>query len=346
VEVADTHDDLSAFILPTNRQQPGAQVNSEVELHAPLKLSAENAENILKMKPLRPVPAPGGEEIPSAPAPPALPFGGPGEAMGILQTLVGASPLAIVAFDPEGVVTLWSPAAERTFGWSAEEALGQGLPFVPADRQEEFRALRQRALRGESFTEPALHRRRADGSPIVVSASIAPLRREDGTVYGILSLLAEVPDSHAAADAARGASASAGRNGERWLAGEAAPGTETVLLVEDVDTVRALAREILRLNGYTVIEARHAREALLLSEAHRGTIHLMLTDIVMPGMSGGELARRLRTQRPATRVLYMSGYADDAIFRHGVPEEEIAFLQKPFTAAVLSRKVRDVLDAP
>jgi two-component system cell cycle sensor histidine kinase/response regulator CckA len=113
-----------------------------------------------------------------------------------------------------------------------------------------------------------------------------------------------------------------------------------------VETVRALAREILRLNGYAVIEARHAREALLLSEAHRGPIHLMLTDIVMPGMSGGELARRLRAQRPATRVLYMSGYADDAIFRNALPGKETAFLEKPFTAAVLSRKVREVLDAP
>jgi PAS domain S-box-containing protein len=299
------------------------------------------------MKPLRPAPAPCGEEIPPASTSPTALSDGPVDADRILAALVAVSPLAIVAFDPEGQVTLWSPAAERTFGWSAEEALGQGLPFVPADRQEEFRELRRRALRGESFTEPELHRRRADGSPIVVSASTAPLRREDGTVCGILSFLTEVPDGGPAAaeEAARRATAAV-RDAGRWLAGNAAPGTETVLLVEDVDTVRALAREILRLNGYTVIEARHAREALLLSEAHRGPIHLMLTDVVMPGMSGGELARRLRTQRPATRVLCMSGYADDVLFRRGVQEEEIAFLQKPFTAAALSRKVREVLDAP
>jgi PAS domain S-box-containing protein len=305
-----------------------------------------NAENILVMNPLRPAPATGGEEIPSPSASPAFPFDGPGEALRFLDALIDAFPLAIVAFDPEGVVTLWSPAAERTFGWSPGEALGQSLPFVPADRQEEFRALRQRALRGESFTEPELHRRRADGSPIVVSASTAPLRRKDGTVYGILSVLTDVTDGKASLEPAARKGTAAGRDAERWLAGDAAPGTETVLLVEDVDTVRALAREILRLNGYTVIEARHGREALLLSEAHRGPIHLLLTDVMMPGMSGGELARRLRELRPEARVLYMSGYADDAIFRRALPGKEAAFLEKPFTAAALSRKVREVLDAP
>jgi len=297
------------------------------------------------MKPLRPVPAPGGDKIPSASASPAPPFDGPVDADRFLAALMSVSPSAIVAFDPDGVVTLWSPAAERTFGWRAEEALGQALPFVPADRQEEFRALRQRALRGESFTEPELHRRRADGSPVVVTASTAPIRRADGTVCGILSVLTELPDSHATVEPTVRKATVVVRDAQRWLAGDAAPGTETVLLVEDVDTVRALAREILRLNGYTVIEARHAREALLLSEAHRGPVHLLLTDVMMPGMSGGELARRLREARPEARILYMSGYADDAIFRRALPGKEAAFLEKPFTAAALSRKVREVLDA-
>jgi two-component system, cell cycle sensor histidine kinase and response regulator CckA len=123
------------------------------------------------------------------------------------------------------------------------------------------------------------------------------------------------------------------------------PGTETVLLVEDEEVVRLLAREILRMNGYTVLEARDGREALLLSEAHPGPIHLMLTDVVMPKMSGRELAERLVPKRPGTRVLYMSGYTDDAIVRHGVLEDGIAFLQKPFTARTLALKVRDVLDS-
>ena len=116
----------------------------------------------------------------------------------ILATLIEASPLAIVTFDPEGVVTMWNPAAERIFGWSENEALGTRLPFVPAEKQEEFLVLRRRALLGEVFTEPELHRRRADGSPIVVSVSTSPLRRPDGTIYGIMSILMDVTERKAA----------------------------------------------------------------------------------------------------------------------------------------------------
>ena len=118
----------------------------------------------------------------------------------ILAALVEGSPLAIVAFDPEGVVTMWNPAAERTFGWSGNEALGMRLPFVPADKQEEFLALRRRALLGEAFTEAELHRRRADGSPIVVTVSTSPLRRPDGTIYGILTILMDVTERKSAGD--------------------------------------------------------------------------------------------------------------------------------------------------
>ncbi len=116
----------------------------------------------------------------------------------ILATLIEASPLAIVTFDPEGVVTMWNPAAERIFGWSESEALGTRLPFVPAEKQEEFLALRRRALLGEVFTEPELQRRRADGSPIIVSVSTSPLRRPDGTIYGIMSILMDVTEAKAA----------------------------------------------------------------------------------------------------------------------------------------------------
>jgi len=394
----------------------------------------------------RPTHAPGGAETPVFQAPGA----DTDTANRILSTLLEASPLAIVAFDPEGVVTLWNPAAERIFGWTAEEAIGKSLPFVPAEKQEEFRTLRQRALCGESSTGMELQRRRADGSPIAVTVSTAPLRREDGTICGILSILTDVtglrlmeeqlrhsrkmeavgrlaggvtndfnnlltaisgycdlllhrlPDYSAlrrdveeirkAGDRAAALTRklldfgsgqepqpeAADLNSivtgmERMLrrrVGEdieqatepfpdlghavadlhlpkwASPGTETVLLVEDEDTVRTLAREILGMNGYTVLEARHGREALLISEAHRGPIHLMLTDVVMPEMNGRELADRLHPLRPGTRVLYMSGYTDNALGLRGVLEERIAFLQKPFTPEILSRKIREVLDAP
>jgi CheY-like chemotaxis protein len=119
---------------------------------------------------------------------------------------------------------------------------------------------------------------------------------------------------------------------------------ETILLVEDAQRVRAVVREILEMSGYVVLEARHGAEALEISNRHAGAIHLLVTDVVMPQMSGRELAQRLATLRPELKVLYMSGYTDDAIVRHGVLASGIAFLSKPFTPDALALKVREVLD--
>ena len=122
-------------------------------------------------------------------------------------------------------------------------------------------------------------------------------------------------------------------------------GTETILLVEDDDQVRTIALNILRRQGYAVIPADSAGEALLLSEKHSGRIDLLLTDVVMPHMSGPELARRLAAVWPEKfKVLCMSGYTDDSIVRHGVLEDGVAFIQKPLTPVSLARKVREVLD--
>jgi CheY-like chemotaxis protein len=114
--------------------------------------------------------------------------------------------------------------------------------------------------------------------------------------------------------------------------------------VEDAQRVRAVVREILEMSGYVVLEARQGAEALEISNRHAGTIHLLVTDVVMPQMSGRELAQRLATLRPELKVLYMSGYTDDAIVRHGVLASGIAFLSKPFTPNALALKVREVLD--
>ncbi len=122
-------------------------------------------------------------------------------------------------------------------------------------------------------------------------------------------------------------------------------GSETVLLVEDDEQVRTVALGILRRSGYNVIEARNAGEALLHSEKHPGKIHLLLSDVVMPQMSGPELAKRLARARPEMKVLCMSGYTDDSIVRHGVLEAHLAYLQKPITPGALATKVREVLDA-
>jgi two-component system cell cycle sensor histidine kinase/response regulator CckA len=122
-------------------------------------------------------------------------------------------------------------------------------------------------------------------------------------------------------------------------------GSETILLVEDEEQVRAVARGILKRQGYRVVVAQSAGEALLLCESHEGAIDLLLSDVVMPRMSGPELARRLAALRPGMKILCMSGYTDDAVVRHGALEAGIAFIQKPFTPDSLTRKVRDVLDA-
>src|SRR5438477_7042753 len=122
-------------------------------------------------------------------------------------------------------------------------------------------------------------------------------------------------------------------------------GSETVLLAEDEPAVRAIARQALERQGYTVLAAPSGADALALAAQHGATIDLLLTDVVMPGMSGRDLADRLTAQRPGIRVLYMSGYTDNAIVRHGMLEPGLAYLQKPFRPDALVRKVREVLDA-
>jgi two-component system, cell cycle sensor histidine kinase and response regulator CckA len=122
-------------------------------------------------------------------------------------------------------------------------------------------------------------------------------------------------------------------------------GCETVLLVEDEIGVRGLTRHLLNLKGYKVIEAGDGEEALAIAAEHRGAIDLVLTDVVMPRMSGREFTQRLNELRPGIKVLYMSGYTDDAVVRHGIYEESVNFLQKPFSPFVLTQRVRDILDS-
>ena len=123
-------------------------------------------------------------------------------------------------------------------------------------------------------------------------------------------------------------------------------GDETVLVVEDQQEVRSLMLHVLRTHGYDVIEAADGPSAVAACEAVARPISLVVTDVVMPGMSGPTLAAHLRTVRPDMRVLYVSGYTDAAVFEHGMGEQPVTFLQKPFTPSQLTRKVREVLDAP
>jgi CheY-like chemotaxis protein len=128
--------------------------------------------------------------------------------------------------------------------------------------------------------------------------------------------------------------------------GQGISNRETVLLVEDENEVRTMIHEVLGKSGYTVLEARDAGDALHICERHAGPIHLMVTDVVMPDLSGCELARRLGPIRPEMRVLYMSGHAQETIERRrgqGIPG---AFLEKPFTPDLLSAMIRRLLDRP
>lgn len=122
-------------------------------------------------------------------------------------------------------------------------------------------------------------------------------------------------------------------------------GTETILLVEDEDCVRALAALVLQHKGYRVLAATDGRDALRVIDLNRVPIDLLMTDVVMPGMGGRELADVLRPRFPHIKVLFSSGYTDDAVVRHGVLNEEASFLQKPYTPLSLASKVREVLDA-
>jgi two-component system cell cycle sensor histidine kinase/response regulator CckA len=128
--------------------------------------------------------------------------------------------------------------------------------------------------------------------------------------------------------------------------GRTPTGNETILLVEDEVTVRQLLSGMLERRGYRVLIAGSGEQAVEVAAQHRGPLHLMVTDVVMPGMGGPELAARLGSLHPELRVLYISGYADDAVLRRGVREGLASFLQKPFTLDALARKIRDVLDAP
>jgi two-component system, cell cycle sensor histidine kinase and response regulator CckA len=121
-------------------------------------------------------------------------------------------------------------------------------------------------------------------------------------------------------------------------------GIETILLVDDNDDLRDLAQLVLETSGYQVLIARNGGEAVRIGYEHKEVIHLLFTDVVMPNMSGRQLTDLLQPSRPKMKVLFMSGYTDDTMIRHGIEDAESHFLHKPFTPIALAQKVREVLD--
>jgi CheY-like chemotaxis protein len=126
---------------------------------------------------------------------------------------------------------------------------------------------------------------------------------------------------------------------------QAPPGSETILLVEDDEAVRAMAKRVLDRDGYRVLEARSGVEALQVCEESEGAIDLIVTDLVMPGLGGRDLAAHVRAQYPGARILFMSGYTEEAALQRSVLSSSESFLSKPFTPDVLARRVRELLDA-
>jgi CheY-like chemotaxis protein len=125
-----------------------------------------------------------------------------------------------------------------------------------------------------------------------------------------------------------------------------AKGSETILVVEDEASLRASIKEGLEIEGYTVLDAGNGQEAFSVSHGHKSPIHLLLTDIVMPGMNGHELSKSFSFFHPESKVLFMSGYTDETVIQRGLLDHGSLFLQKPFSQKILSRKVREVLARP
>jgi len=181
-------------------------------------------------------------------------------------------------------------------------------------------------------------------------------KEDQGTGLGLSTVqgIAEQSGGHVSAESepGRGTSlrvylprAAGGSEGEAARAAPAAPAPpgRTVLVADDSDGIRRLVRQVLERGGHAVLEARTAEEALTVAGAHPGPIHVLLTDVVMPGMNCREMAARLSATRPELRVLYMSGYADDAVLAQHAREGSIDFIEKPFSALALERKVGEIL---
>lgn len=273
------------------------------------------------------------------------------------RLLFESNPQPMWVFDEESLAFLAvNDAAVRHYGWSREEFLGMTiedvrppgevpgrLEFVARSRREDH------ALDLETLG--VWKHRKKDGTLIDVEGGTSPIvflgrrawltlatdvtRRKRLKAELVQSQKMNLPTGEEAAPAE-----------PPPVEDEDPRGTETILVVEDESALGEIVRECLEAGGYTVLQALDGLAALELSKGHPGPIHLLVTDVVMPGLNGSELARRLTAQRPELKVLYMSGYTDDAVALYGVLTADMPLLEKPFTGSGLARRVREVLDRP
>jgi CheY-like chemotaxis protein len=232
------------------------------------------------------------------------------------RALLEAAPDAMVIVNQAGEIVLLNQQAEKQFGYERDELVGQEVGrIIP-----------------EGFAERLI----ADG---LRSAADALAQQIGGSVWVYSEVGIGTTFKIYLACVNSVAEIAAPSDEEEKIVG----GSETILVVEDEAALLQVTHQSLEAVGYAILAAQSPAEAIRISESHPGPIHLMVTDVIMPGMNGAQLASHLSAVRPEMRVLYVSGYTDDTIVRHGVLDPGLAFLQKPFSPKMLARKVSEVL---
>jgi PAS domain S-box-containing protein len=241
---------------------------------------------------------------------------------------------AVIGTDERGFVRQMNPIAERLTGWKEQEARGRSLSevFVIAHELSRVRmenpvarVLREGAVVGLANHTVLIAR---DGTERPIADSGAPIRGPDGSIRGVVLVFRDQSAERAAARALEASQ-------EKYR-----------LLVEDDEAVRRLTATILESGGYTVLPAANGAEALQKLAAVDRPLDLLITDVVMPGMDGSEVAHKVSSRFPSVAVLYISGYTEDAIVHNGVLDPEVEFIQKPLDGTTLLAKVRSILDRP
>jgi PAS domain S-box-containing protein len=240
------------------------------------------------------------------------------------RALLEAAPDAVVVVNQSGAIVLVNAQAEKLFGYRRSELIGRPAEVLVSEHSRRQHNDQYSRLLTSQSVRPAvagleLFGLRKDGSEFLAEIRLSPL----DTNRGIHEI--ESPgDNFEKIDNA----------------------SETILIVEDDAALLEVTHRSLEVVGYAILSARNPEEAIRIAESHPGPIHLMVTDVILPGINGAQLASQLSRLRPEMKVLFVSGYTDESIVRHGVLEPGLAFLQKHFSPKALNRKVGEMLAPP